>query len=69
VREVIAQSRNVTNREVPIVEGARRAGDAVKLVSGSERAVRELGWRPVRSDMRTMIADAWRWHQSGQYEA
>ena len=28
VREVIEASRAVTNRAVPIVEGARRAGDA-----------------------------------------
>ena len=67
VREVIDQARTVTNREVPVIWGERRAGDAVALVSGSERARRELGWRPGRSDMATMIADAWRWHQSGDY--
>jgi UDP-glucose 4-epimerase len=63
VREVIAQSAGVTNREVPVIYGTRRAGDAVSLVSGSARAIRDLGWRPQRSDMATMIADAWRWHQ------
>ena len=68
VREVIAASRAVTNRAVPIIEGPRRAGDAVALVSGSARAVSELGWRPRRSDMTQMIADAWRWHQTGNYE-
>lgn len=67
VREVIEHSRAVTNREVPVIWGDRRAGDAVALVSGSERARRELGWQPRRSDMATMIADAWRWHQSGDY--
>ena len=68
VREVIEQSRIVTNREVPLIFGNRRAGDAVKLVCGSDRALRELGWVPSRSSMRTMIADAWRWHQTGRYE-
>lgn len=68
VREVISHSRNVTNREVPIVEGARRPGDAAVLVSGSTRAITELGWAPKRSDLQTMIADAWRWHQAGHYE-
>ncbi|MCA0271960.1 MAG: UDP-glucose 4-epimerase GalE [Proteobacteria bacterium] len=63
VREVIAQSARVTNRDVPVIYGDRRAGDAVSLVSGSARAVRDLGWQPARSDMATMIADAWRWHQ------
>ncbi len=68
VREVVAQSRHVTNRDVPIVEGGRRPGDAAVLVSGSSKAERDLGWRPRRADLATMIADAWRWHQSGHYE-
>jgi len=68
VREVAAQSQAVTNRPVPIIEGARRAGDAAVLVSGSTKAIRDLGWQPQRSDMTTMIADAWRWHQNGHYE-
>ncbi len=68
VREVIAQSGAITNREVPVNEGGRRAGDAVKLVSGSRRAGEVLGWRPERSTMKQMIADAWRWHQSDGYE-
>ncbi|MBK1634885.1 UDP-glucose 4-epimerase GalE, partial [Rhodovulum adriaticum] len=42
-------------------------GDAMRLVSGSVRAERDLGWRPERSDLETMIADAWRWHQRGPY--
>jgi UDP-glucose 4-epimerase len=61
VREVIEASRIVTNREVPIIEGARRAGDATSLVSGSQRAVTELGWEPKRSTLQQMIGDAWRW--------
>ncbi|WP_050928952.1 UDP-glucose 4-epimerase GalE [Aestuariivita boseongensis] len=68
VREVIASSRAVTNREVPFHEGPRRGGDAASLVSGSFRAETELGWRPKRSDLHTMIADAWRWHQTGHYD-
>jgi len=68
VREVIEQSRLVTNRAVPVTYGDRRAGDAVALVCGSDRAVRDLGWRPSRSTMADMIADAWRWHQTGHYD-
>ena len=68
VREVVDNSRSVTNRDVPIVEGDRRPGDCTRLVSGSSRAVTELGWSPSRSDMATMISDAWRWHQTGHYD-
>ncbi len=69
VREVIEQSRHVTNRDVPLVYGERRAGDAVALVSGSARARTELGWQPKRSNMRDMIGDAWRWHQTGGFKS
>ncbi|MCA0042088.1 UDP-glucose 4-epimerase GalE [Celeribacter litoreus] len=68
VREVVDQSRAVTNKEVPYVEGDRRPGDCTKLVSGSERAMNELGWEPHRSNLKQMIADAWAWHQIGHYE-
>ena len=63
VREVIEASRLVTNREVPVIEGTRRAGDAAALVSGSRRAVEELGWEPRHSTLRQMIGDAWAWAQ------
>jgi len=69
VREVIDHSREVTNQTVPIVEGPRRLGDCTKLVSGSHRAEVELGWKPQRSTLKHMISDAWRWHQSGHYDA
>lgn len=68
VREVIDHSRAVTNRDVPYEIGPRRAGDCTKLVSGSVRAEQELGWAPKRSTLHEMIADAWRWHQTGHYE-
>ena len=63
VREVIETSRAVTNREVPVVIGGRRPGDAAALVSSSQRAVEELGWEPKRSTLRQMIGDAWAWAQ------
>lgn len=68
VREVVNQARHVTNRPVPIIEGARRPGDCTMLVSGSSRAVSELGWSAAKSNMKQMITDAWRWHQTGHYK-
>ena len=68
VREVIRSAAQVTNQAVPVVEGERRSGDAAFLVSGSQRAVSELGWSPKRSDMRSMILDAWRWSQKPGFD-
>lgn len=61
VREVIAAASTVTNRPVPVTYGARRAGDAAALVSGSDRARTVLGWQPQRSTMDVMIRDAHGW--------
>jgi UDP-glucose 4-epimerase len=68
VREVIDHGRAVTNREVPVKMGARRSGDATRLVAGSDRAQAELGWLPARSTLPEMIRDAWGWHRSGGYQ-
>jgi UDP-glucose 4-epimerase len=38
------------------------------LVSGSQRAITELGWQPRHSTMAQMIADAWAWHQGRGFE-
>lgn len=67
VREVIEQSKLVTNRSISIVEGNRRLGDCSKLVSGSKRAITELGWSAYRSELKQMITDAWQWHQNKNY--
>lgn len=67
VREVLEAAAVVTNRPVPVVQGARRAGDAAALVSGSKRAAAELGWVPERSTMPQMIRDAWGWSRKAGY--
>jgi len=69
VRQVIDHAKHVTNRPVLVIQGARRPGDCTKLVSGSLRAKTELGWSADRSNLKQMITDAWRWHQSGGFNA
>ena len=68
VLQVVRHAEQVTKMPVPIRKGARRLGDCTKLLSGSSRAVSELGWSATRSNMKQMITDAWRWHQNGAYE-
>ncbi len=62
--EVVKACAEVTGREVEVVIGDRRPGDPASLVASSERAREVLGWSPERTDLPTMIADAWRWHQT-----
>ncbi len=63
VREVIDTARKVTGREIPVVEGARRAGDPAKLIGSAEKAKRVLGWKPKFNHLETIISTAWKWHQ------
>lgn len=69
VQEVIDVATAVTEKDILVVEGERRVGDCARLVSGSTKAIEELGWQPTRSNLETMIADAWRWHQTDGYDS
>ena len=63
VREVIASVARVTGRDVPHVDGPRRAGDPSALVASPAGAEKILGWRAERGSIDTIVEDAWRWHR------
>ena len=63
-RQVIEAARRVTGRPIPVRERSRRPGDAAATVASSERARRELGWKPRFPRLEDMIESAWRWHQA-----
>jgi UDP-glucose 4-epimerase len=63
VREVINTVRRVTGLEVPVRNESRRAGDPASLIADSTAARELLSWSAVRSDLQTIIGDAWRWHK------
>ncbi len=63
VKEVIEAAERVTGLKVPVVEGARRAGDPPSLVGSSAKAGEVLGWRPAYADIEVIVEHAWRWHQ------
>lgn len=67
VREVIQHTQKITKKDIIVKEGDRRPGDCTKLVSGSSLIQKELGWKPLRSNLDEIIKDAWRWHKTGQY--
>ncbi len=61
VKEVIEAARKVTEKEIPAVVAPRRAGDPAKLVASSEKAKKELGWKPQHESLESMIQSAWDW--------
>jgi UDP-glucose-4-epimerase GalE len=64
VREVIAAVERVTGLTVARRSAPRRAGDPAVLYASAQRIREELGWRPGRPALETIVADAWRWHSS-----
>jgi UDP-glucose-4-epimerase GalE len=62
VREVIDAARAVTGRPIKAHVAPRRPGDPPMLVAEATRARELLGWSAERSDLATILADAWRWH-------
>src|ERR1035438_6067960 len=63
VREVIEAARRVTGHPIPAVVEPRRPGDPAFLIASSEKAVRELGWKPKYTQLDDIIRTAWIWHQ------
>jgi len=65
VLEVIAAAEAVVGRPIARQAGPRRPGDPPRLVADIAAAARHLGWRPVRSALPTIVADAWAWARRG----
>nr|WP_290226005.1 UDP-glucose 4-epimerase GalE [Trichocoleus desertorum] len=63
VREVIEAAREVTGREIPVIERDRRPGDPPVLVGSSDKARNTLGWKPQYADLKQILTHAWQWHQ------
>ena len=63
VREVIDTARAATGRKFDARDVERRPGDSSILVADATRARELLEWSAERSDLATIIADAWHWHK------
>jgi UDP-glucose 4-epimerase len=64
VLEVIETARQVTGRDIRIRVEPPRAGDPPQLIADPTRSKSVLGWVPTKSDLRSIIDSAWRWHQN-----
>jgi UDP-glucose-4-epimerase GalE len=64
VREIIETARRITGHPIPERLAPRRPGDPPELVSGGTRAFEILGWQPRHSELKAILADAWRFHQA-----
>jgi UDP-glucose 4-epimerase len=62
VLEVLRACEAAVGRPIPHQVVDRRPGDPAVLVASPERAMKELGWLPRYSDLKTIVDSAWTWH-------
>jgi UDP-glucose 4-epimerase len=63
VRQVIESARRITGHPIPAEIHPRRAGDPAVLVASSDKAIRELGWKPRYTELDEIVRTAWDWHK------
>ena len=64
VLQVIGAVQRVSGRKVPYRLCPRRPGDPAALVASSQRAHRELGWRPRFADLDEIVRTALLWREA-----
>jgi UDP-glucose 4-epimerase len=64
VLEVIRAVEKVTGKPVPHVIAPRRAGDPPALYADSSKAQRELNWTIQFPAIESIVATAWKWHET-----
>ena len=63
-REVVRAVEKITGKKITVKESPRRAGDPPALYADSSKAKRELGWAPKFPDIDSIVATAWKWHET-----
>jgi UDP-glucose 4-epimerase len=64
VKGVIEAVERVSGKKIPWTLGPRRAGDPAALFANPARVTSTLGWRPVVSDLESIVRTAWHWHET-----
>lgn len=64
VKAVIDTVSRVVGRPVAWQSAPRRPGDPAVLYAASDRAQRELGWRPHYPELEDIVRHAWQWHST-----
>jgi UDP-glucose 4-epimerase len=64
VLEVIRAVEKITGKPVPHRFASRRAGDPPALYADSTKARTELNWQVKFPDIDSIVATAWKWHET-----
>ena len=55
--------KEISGVDFTVIEAPRRPGDPANLVAKADLIKGKLGWEPHYNDLRTIVADAWRWER------
>jgi UDP-arabinose 4-epimerase len=64
IRDVILAVETVSHSIVPVMECCRRPGDPPALIADPQLGQSLLGWKPLNSDLQTIVRTAWEWHET-----
>lgn len=64
VAQVIEKTKEVTGKDFRVDVEGRRAGDPSTLIASSEKAMKELNWKPRYNTLEQIIDTAWKWHST-----
>ncbi len=62
VKEVIEEAKKVTGYNIKTEICDRRKGDPSVLIASSDKAMKQLGWKPKFNSLNEIIKTAWNWH-------
>lgn len=62
VREIIDSVIKITGSDLDVIHTDRRPGDPPILVADPTKAKRIFNWKPLHSDIDTIVESAWRFH-------
>jgi UDP-glucose 4-epimerase len=62
-REIIAACQQIVDDKIDVQVVERRAGDPDMLVANSNRFQKKFKWKPLYSDLETIVKTAWTWQQ------
>lgn len=63
-RDVVRAVKHISGVEFPVDIGPRRPGDPSTLIADATKLRQQVGWKPLYSDLDTIIGSAWKWHGS-----
>jgi UDP-glucose 4-epimerase len=67
VREVLSRVKEITGKDIKVIDSPRRAGDPASLTAKADLIGKIIGWKPKHDDLNKIIKSAYEWEQKRPY--